>query len=55
MTDYRNALANSFNLCLTGDLNPLIADRIPLSEARRAHEFLEQGKYAGKVVLVADD
>lgn len=52
---YRATLANLFDLCLAGDLNPLIADRIPLSEARRAHEFLEQGKYAGKVVLVADD
>jgi hypothetical protein len=28
--------------------------RIPLIEAVRAHELLEHGGYAGKVVLVAD-
>jgi len=50
--EYRATLANLFELCVAGDLNPLIADRIPLSEARRAHELLEQGRYAGKVVLV---
>lgn len=52
--DYRATLANLFELCRSGDLKPLIADRIPLSEARRAHELLERGKYAGKVVLVTD-
>lgn len=53
--EYRATLANLFELCAAGDLKPLIADRIPLSEARRAHELLEHGKYAGKVVLVTDN
>jgi len=52
--EYRATLAKLFELCAAGDLSPLIADRIPLSEARCAHELLEQGKYAGKVVLIAD-
>lgn len=43
--DYRQELTNLFDWCVVGDL-------IPLSEARRAHELLERGKYAGKVVLV---
>ena len=29
-----------------------MAERIPLAEAARAHELLERGGYAGKVVLV---
>ena len=35
-----------------GKLKPVVAARIPLAEAARAHELLEHGKYAGKVVLV---
>ena len=31
-----------------------VAERIPLAEAARAHELLENGRYAGKVVLVTD-
>ncbi len=30
----------------------LVARRIPLSEASRAHQLLEQGGHAGKFVLV---
>jgi len=29
-----------------------VAERIPLLEAVRAHELLERGGYAGKVVLI---
>jgi len=36
-----------------GDLHPVIAARFPLAEAARAHELLERGRYAGKVVLLA--
>ena len=35
-----------------GKLKPVVAERIPLAEAARAHELLERGEYAGKVVLV---
>ena len=52
--EYRATLANLFELCVAGDLNPLVAERIPLAEARRAHELLERGGYAGKVVLMAE-
>ncbi len=37
-----------------GCLKPVVAARIPLAEAARAHELLERGGYAGKVVLVTD-
>ena len=51
---YRTRLMGLFDLCASGDLNPLIAERIPLAEARRAHETIERGGYAGKFVLVTD-
>jgi NADPH2:quinone reductase len=34
-----------------GKLHPLIYERLPLAEARRAHELLESGKVIGKLVL----
>jgi NADPH:quinone reductase-like Zn-dependent oxidoreductase len=51
---YRATLANLFDLCVSGKLNPLVAERIPLAEARRAHELIERGGYAGKFVLIPD-
>jgi len=51
---YRNTLAELLDLLATGQINPLVAARIPLTEAARAHELLERGGYAGKVVLVTN-
>jgi NADPH2:quinone reductase len=48
---YRRSLAEFFDLACAGKIRPLIAERFPLSEASAAHEFLERGGYAGKVVL----
>jgi len=31
-----------------------VAERLPLAEARRAHELLEAGGIGGKIVLVTD-
>jgi NADPH:quinone reductase-like Zn-dependent oxidoreductase len=50
---YRETLAKLLDWLAAGKLTPLVAERIPLAEARRAHELLEAGHYAGKVVLVA--
>jgi NADPH:quinone reductase-like Zn-dependent oxidoreductase len=36
-----------------GRIKSVVAERIPLAEAARAHERLERGGHAGKVVLVA--
>ena len=49
---YRETLTEFFDLALAGGLTPVVADRIPLAEAARAHELLERGGHAGKVVLV---
>ncbi len=49
---YRETLTELFDLLAAGKIKPVVAERIPLFEAARAHELLERGGYAGKVVLV---
>jgi NADPH2:quinone reductase len=50
---YRETLTELLDLLAAGRIKPVVAERIPLLEAARAHELLERGGYAGKVVLVA--
>jgi NADPH:quinone reductase-like Zn-dependent oxidoreductase len=50
---YRDTLAELFDLVLAGKIEPVVAERVRLVEAGRAHELIERGGYAGKVVLVA--
>ena len=50
---YRETLAKLLAWLAEGQINPLVAERFPLLEAARAHEFLERGGHAGKVVLLA--
>jgi NADPH2:quinone reductase len=49
---YRERLTELLDLLAAGKIKPVVAERIPLAEAARAHELLERGGYAGKVVLV---
>jgi NADPH:quinone reductase-like Zn-dependent oxidoreductase len=49
---YRQTLAELLGLLAAKELKPVVAERIPLVEAARAHELLERGRYAGRVVLV---
>jgi NADPH:quinone reductase-like Zn-dependent oxidoreductase len=51
---YRQTLAELLDLLAAGRIRPVVAQRIPLTEATRAHELLERGGYAGKVVLAAN-
>ena len=53
--EQRRHLAELLRLLAAGDLRPVVADRIPLREAARAHALLDRGGHAGKVVLVPDD
>jgi NADPH2:quinone reductase len=50
---YRDTLTELLNALAEGTIKPVVAERIPLVEAARAHELLERGGHAGKVVLVA--
>ncbi len=49
---FRQDLITLFDLLAQKKIKPLVAERLPLSEARRAHELLGQGGVAGKFVLV---
>jgi NADPH:quinone reductase-like Zn-dependent oxidoreductase len=35
-----------------GAIHPVVAERLPLADARRAHELLESSAATGKLVLV---
>ena len=50
---YRTTLTELLDLLAAGKIKPVVAERIPLAEAPRAHERLERGGYRGKIVLVA--
>jgi len=49
---FRQDLIALLDLLQQQRIKPLIAQRFPLAEARRAHELLGQGGVAGKIVLV---
>ena len=49
---FRQDLITLFDLLQQQRIKPLIAQRVPLSEARQAHELLGKGGVAGKLVLV---
>jgi NADPH2:quinone reductase len=49
---FREDLITLFGLLQQGKIKPLIAQRLPLAEARQAHELLGKGGVTGKIVLV---
>ena len=49
---FRQDLIALFDLLQQRKIKPLIAQRLPLSEARQAHELLGKGGVTGKIVLV---
>lgn len=51
---FREDLSALLDLLRDGKIKPMIAGRIPLSEARRAHELLGRGSVKGKLVLVCN-
>lgn len=51
-SEYRQTLEKLLGLVASGQLQPIVAARVPLAEAARAHELLERGNHVGKVVLV---
>lgn len=50
----RERLVGLLDSLAAGDLHPVVAERIPLREAARAHELLERGGHAGKIVLMTE-
>lgn len=49
---FRSDLLTLLELLKQGKIRPLIAQRLPLEEARRAHEMLGAGGVLGKIVLL---
>ena len=49
---YRTTLRDLLDSVANGDLAPVVAERVPLHEASRAHQLLEGGHHNGKIVLV---
>jgi NADPH:quinone reductase-like Zn-dependent oxidoreductase len=44
-------LTKLFDLLAQNKIKPIIAARMPLAEAKRAHELIEQAEVQGKIVL----
>jgi NADPH:quinone reductase-like Zn-dependent oxidoreductase len=51
---YRRTLTGLLASVAQGRFKPIVAERIPLTDAVRAHQMLEHGGYAGKFVLVTE-
>ena len=49
---FREDFGALLELLRRGDIHPVVAERLPLTEARRAHEMLESSASKGKLVLV---
>jgi NADPH:quinone reductase-like Zn-dependent oxidoreductase len=43
-----------FDLLSQGKIKPIIAERVPLEEAARAHEMLSSGSVIGRIVLICE-
>jgi NADPH:quinone reductase-like Zn-dependent oxidoreductase len=51
---FREDLTTLLDLLRERKIQPIVAEQIPLSDAKRAHELLGQGSVKGKIVLVCD-
>ena len=49
---FRHDLLTLLDLLKQGKIKPIIAQRLPLEDARRAHELLGEGGVLGKIVLL---
>jgi NADPH2:quinone reductase len=52
---FRQDLITLFELLRDHEIQPLVAQRFPLEEAKRAHELLEAGGVTGKIVLLCNE
>lgn len=49
---FRQDLTTLLGLLAEGKISPVVAERLPLDQAARAHELLERSAVAGKIVLL---
>src|SRR5207247_7358482 len=50
---FREDFLALLELLRRGEIHPVVAERLPLTDVRRAHELLESSAAAGKLVLVS--
>ncbi len=48
---FRDDLTRLLGMLAAGEIKPVVSARVPLAEARRAHELLGRGEVVGKLVL----
>ncbi|MGA6989782.1 MAG: zinc-binding dehydrogenase [Nitrososphaeraceae archaeon] len=51
---FREDLRVLLNLLKHGKIKPIIAARMPLNEAAKAHKLLEAGSVMGKIVFICN-
>jgi len=49
---FHGNLTELFNLLAQGMIKPVIAERMSLAEATRAHELIERAAVQGRIVLI---
>jgi NADPH:quinone reductase-like Zn-dependent oxidoreductase len=52
---FREDLTKLLDLLAAGKITPMIAERLPLAQAGRAHELLQSGQTTGKLVLLPQE
>ncbi len=52
---FNEDLSELFSLLAQGKIKPVIDERMPLSEAARAHDLVEQAAVKGKIVLMVNE
>jgi NADPH:quinone reductase-like Zn-dependent oxidoreductase len=52
---FNEDLTELFSLLAQGKIEPVIAERMPLAEAARAHDLIEQAVVKGKIVLMVNE
>jgi NADPH:quinone reductase-like Zn-dependent oxidoreductase len=52
---FREDLSRVLAMLQAKSIRPVVAERLPLREAGRAHELLERASVSGKIVLMCQD
>jgi len=52
---FREDLSRLLTMLRDKSISPVVAERLPLGEAGRAHELLERASVSGKIVLMCQE
>ena len=51
LSSSRRQLVDSLDLVARGAIKPVVSESLPLTEARQAHQRVERGSVAGRLLL----